>query len=61
MRAWLKRLQADGRDGLGAAPRPGRPAPYTAEEGGAVIAPALTKPQQRGWPFASGTRDRREA
>ena len=58
VRTWLKRFQTDGLDGLRDAPRPGRPATYTAEEVGEVIATALTNPQHLDLPFASWTLDR---
>jgi transposase len=61
VRAWLKRFNAAGLDGLGDAPRPGRPATYTAEQVGAVLAAALTNPQTLGLPFGCWTLDRLEA
>jgi transposase len=61
VRTWLKRFQTDGLDGLRDAPRPGRPATYTVEEVGEVIATALTNPQHLSLPFASWTLDRLEA
>jgi transposase len=61
VRAWLKRFNAQGLPGLEDAARSGRPATYTAEEVGAVVAAALTNPQSLGLPFASWTLDRLEA
>ena len=48
VREWLKRFNAAGLDGLDDAPRPGRPATYTPEQVGEVIATALTDPQTLG-------------
>jgi transposase len=61
VRHWLKRFNAAGLTGLKDAPRAGRPATYTPEQVGAVIATALTDPQQFGLPFGSWTLDRLEA
>jgi len=61
VRQWLTRFTADGLAGLAEAPRSGRPATYTAEAVGEVLAGALTDPQQLGLPFASWTLDRLEA
>jgi transposase len=61
VRQWLKRFNERGLDGLADAPRPGRPATYTPEQVGEVIAASLTKPQDLGLPFASWTLDRLEA
>jgi transposase len=47
--------------GLADAPRSGRPATYTAEEVGAVVAAALTDPRSLGLPFGCWTYDRLEA
>lgn len=58
VREWLKRFYAAGLDGLSDAPRPGRPATYTAEQVGEVIATALTDPQTLGRPFGCWTLDR---
>ena len=57
-RLWLTRFNAAGLAGLADAPRSGRPATYTAEEVGTVIATALTDPQTLGQPFACWTYDR---
>ena len=57
-RLWLKRFNAAGLAGLADAPRAGRPATYTAEEVGTVIATALTDPRTLGQPFACWTYDR---
>ncbi len=58
VRLWVKRVNADGPDGLRDAPRSGRPPTYTAEEVGAVVAAALTDPEDLGLPFACWTLDR---
>jgi len=57
-RRWLARFNAQGVAGLADAPRRGRPATYTAEEVGELIAASLTDPQALGLPFASWTLDR---
>jgi transposase len=58
VRFWVKRFNAAGVDGLADAPRSGRPATYTPEEVGEVIAAALTTPQALGLPFGAWTLDR---
>lgn len=58
VRFWVKRFNAAGVDGLADAPRSGRPATYTPEEVGEVIAAALTKPQALGLAFGAWTLDR---
>ena len=58
VRLWLTRFNAHGLDGLGDAPRAGRPPTYTAEEVGEVIAASLTNPADLGLPFGSWTLDR---
>ena len=58
VRLWLKRFNQHGLDGLEDQPRSGRPATYTAEEIGAVIEAALTKPEALGLPFGCWTLDR---
>jgi len=58
VRLWLRRFDAAGLDGLADAPRAGRPATYTPEEVGAVVAAALTDPQSLGLPFGCWTYDR---
>ena len=58
VRLWLTRFNADGLDGLGDAPRAGRPPTYTAEEVGEVIAASLANPADLGQPFGSWTLDR---
>lgn len=55
VRLWLKRFNADGLAGLADRPRVGRPATYTAEQVGEVIATALTNPQDLGQAFGSWT------
>jgi transposase len=61
VRLWLKRFNAKGLAGLADEPRAGRPATYTAEEIGEVIAASLSNPKSLGLPFASWTLDRLEA
>ena len=61
VRLWLKRFNADGLDGLGDRPRAGRPATYTAEPVGEVVALSLTDPRSLDLPFASWTLDRLRA
>jgi transposase len=61
VRLWLTRFNAAGIEGLQDAPRSGRPATYTPEQVGAVIATALTNPQHLGLPFGCWTLDRLEA
>lgn len=58
VRAWLKHFNAQGLAGLEDAARSGRPATYTADEVGEVVAAALTNPQSLGLPFAAWTLDR---
>lgn len=61
VRLWLKRFQEQGLAGLQDRPRSGRPATYTAETVGDVLATAATNPQQLGLPFGSWTLDRLQA
>jgi transposase len=58
VRLWLKRFNAEGLDGLRDRPRAGRPATYTAEQVGEVVALSLTDPRRLDLPFASWTLDR---
>jgi transposase len=58
VRGWVARFNAAGLAGLADRPRSGRPATYTAEEVGEVVAAALTKPQALGLPFGAWTLDR---
>jgi transposase len=58
VRHWLKRFNAAGVAGVQDAPRSGRPATYTPEQVGAVIAAALTDPQRLSLPFGCWTLDR---
>lgn len=58
---WLKRFNEKGIEGLEDQPRPGRPATYTPEEVGEVIATSSANPQELGLPFNSWTLDRLEA
>ena len=60
VRLRIKRFNAAGLDGLEDAPRSGRPATYTPEQVGEVIATALTDPQTLGLPFGCWTVDRLE-
>jgi transposase len=61
VRMWLTRFNAHGLAGLEDVARSGRPATYTVDEVGEVIATALTNPQSLELPFASWTLDRLEA
>jgi transposase len=61
VRAWLKRFNSQGLPGLEDAARAGRPATYTPDEVGEVVAAAVTNPKSLGLPFASWTLDRLEA
>jgi transposase len=64
VRHWVKRFNDDGLGGLMDKPRSGRPATYTPEEVGEVIAAALTNPSASGGlglPFGSWTLDRLQA
>jgi transposase len=58
VRKWIKRFNAEGIDGLQDQARSGRPATYTAEQIGEVIAVALLKPDSLGLPFGCWTLDR---
>jgi transposase len=58
VRLWLKRFNTHGVAGLDDAPRCGRPATYTADEIGIVVATALTDPKELGQSFGSWTFDR---
>jgi transposase len=60
VRCWLTRFNAVGLDGLADASRSGRPATYTPEQVGEVVATALTNPQSLGLPFGCWTLDRLE-
>src|SRR5258708_36441355 len=51
VRLWLKRFNAEGLAGLEDRPRAGRPATYTAEQVGEVMAAALAHPQAVGPSF----------
>jgi transposase len=61
VRFWIKRFNNRGIEGLKDEPRSGRPATYTAEEVGEVIAASVTNPRDLGLPFGSWTLDRLEA
>jgi hypothetical protein len=54
VRLWLKRFNAEGLDGLRDRPRAGRPATYTAEQAGEVVALSLTDPRGLDLPFPAG-------
>ena len=58
VRLWLTRFNAGGVASLQDQPRPGCPATYTPEQIGAVVAAALTDPQELGQPFGDWTYDR---
>src|ERR687893_2588610 len=58
VRHWLKRFNARGLEGLEEDVRTGRPPTYSAEQRGAVITAALTRPTELGLPFACWTLDR---
>ncbi len=58
VRCWLTRFNARGLAGLADAPRSGRPATYSPEAVGELIATSLTAPQDLGLPFGSWTLDR---
>jgi transposase len=55
VRLWLKRFNEHGIAGLADAPHRGRPATYTREQVGLVVATALTDPQALGHAFACWT------
>ena len=52
VRYWINRFNARGLDGLEEDVRTGRPPTYSAEQRGAVITAALTRPAELGLPFA---------
>jgi transposase len=58
VRLWITRCNAEGLDGVRDRRRGGRPATYTAEQVGELVAASLTNPQDLGLPFASWTLDR---
>ena len=58
VRHWLKSFNARGLPGLEEDVRSGRPPTYSAEQRGAVIEAALTRPADLGMPFACWTLDR---
>ena len=58
VRHWLKSFNARGLPGLEEDVRSGRPPTYSAEQRGAVIEAALTRPADLGLPFACWTLDR---
>lgn len=58
VRTWVGRFNAEGLPGLEDRPRSGRPATYTAEQVGEVLATAATAPRALGLPFGCWTLDR---
>ena len=58
VRRWMTRFHLHGLSGLLDQPRSGRPAKYTREQVGLVVATALTHPQEVGQPFGSWTFER---
>lgn len=58
VRLWIRRFNAEGLAGLRDRRRGGRPATYTPEQVGELIAASLTDPQELGLPFSSWTLDR---
>jgi transposase len=58
VRLWLNRFNRQGMKGLADRPRSGRPAVYSPEQVGAVVATSLTDPQTLDLPFARWTLDR---
>jgi len=58
VRLWLKRFNERGVEGLADEARRGRPATYSPQQVGEIIAAALTDPQQLDHPFGSWTLDR---
>lgn len=58
VRVWIKRFNERGMPGLADAPHRGRPASYTREQVGLVVATALADPQELGQAFACWTFDR---
>ena len=57
-RCWVTRFNKLGISGLEEEQRPGRPRVFTAEQVGAVIEAALTKPDDLGLPFGAWTLNR---
>jgi transposase len=58
VRLWITHFNAFGVEGLRDRRRGGRPATYSPEQVGELIAASLTNPQELGLPFASWTLDR---
>lgn len=58
VRTWVKRFNAHGLVGLADVPHQGRPATYTREQVGLVVATALSAPQELGQAFACWTFER---
>ena len=53
VRRWITRFNTHGLSGLQDQPRSGRPPRYTRDQGGMVVATALTNPKALGEPFGS--------
>jgi transposase len=58
VRLWLNRFNRGGVQGLADRPRSGRPAVYSPEQVGQVVAASLTDPRTLDLPFGSWTLDR---
>lgn len=58
VRLWITRFNDGGLEGLRDRRRGGRPATYSAEQVGELVAASLTDPQELGLPFGSWTLDR---
>ena len=58
VRLWITRFNTQGLDGLRDRRRGGRPATYTPEQVGELVAASLTAPQELSLPFSSWTLDR---
>jgi transposase len=58
VRLWITRFNDGGLDGLHDRRRGGRPATYSPEQVGELIAASLTNPDELGLPFGSWTLDR---
>jgi len=58
VRLWITRFNDGGLDGLRDQRRGGRPATYSPEQVGVLVAASLTDPRELGLPFGSWTLDR---